>query len=161
MNSELYGNSYRIPENIIKKIQAKLYANSGSGDGVRRAKNLVKNGVITYQAMKRLKNFFDSFNPENDSLEQYELAGGEEMKRFIEHKLGSERDKTEKSQQIKRDVGVGNNYTIKAQTGKVEMIESVVKNPLHVVGLAAIFNNDNDILLLKRSATDDWILFGE
>ena len=50
MNSELYDNQYRIPENILKKIRAKMYA-TPHNEGVKRAKNLLKNGTCTYQQM--------------------------------------------------------------------------------------------------------------
>jgi hypothetical protein len=57
-NKELYNKTYKIPSDVIKHIQTILVSNS-HGEGVKRAKFMLKNGVLTYQSLKRLKNFFD------------------------------------------------------------------------------------------------------
>ena len=82
-NSELLNKQYQIPPEILKGIEI-AKASTSDSNGLKRANYLLKNGVITYQAMKRLKNFFDYFNPQTGDKMQYALAGGNSMRQFIE-----------------------------------------------------------------------------
>lgn len=100
MNSKLYGNTYKIPESILSNIRIKVYNTDGNASGIKRAKNLIKTGHCTYQQLKRMKNFFDNYNGENKL--QYELAGGDEMKKFVNKTLVNERQRTHKSDEIKQ-----------------------------------------------------------
>ena len=81
-NQELYDKTYSVPSDVINSIRAALISNPNN-NGTKRAKFIINNGVITYQAMKRLKNFFDYFNPQTGDKMQYALAGGNVMKQFI------------------------------------------------------------------------------
>ena len=90
-NQELYDKTYRIPPDVLKGIQTALVSNP-QGEGVKRAKFMLKNGSITYQAMKRLKNYFDYFNPQSDDQTQYNLAGGQPMKAFVDTTLNQDRN---------------------------------------------------------------------
>jgi 8-oxo-dGTP diphosphatase len=133
---------------VIKYIQTVLVSNP-TGEGVKRAKFIVRNGVLTYQELKGLKHLFDTFNPQTDSKAQYALAGGDLMKAFIEKTLQSERDGVEKSKEIKRDMTVDVNLGTKPyQTPRLneEKKEDLKKN-----AVAIIVNKDNKFLLLKRS----------
>ena len=98
MNSQLYGNTYPIPEYLLNVINAKLMS-SPNNKGIKRAKNLIKNGTLSYQQMKRIKNFYDHMDGENDIL-QFELMGGAIMKKFIEKTLQGERNRTSISKNI-------------------------------------------------------------
>ena len=60
-NSQLLDKTYKIPPDVIKYI-GKVLVYTPNGEGVKRAKYLLKNGSITYQEMKRLKNFLDNFD---------------------------------------------------------------------------------------------------
>lgn len=152
MNSELYGKNFRVPPEVLQHIQAALTSNP-QGDGVKRAKFLLKNGVVTYQAMKRLKNFFDNFN--GQPLQQYQLAGGDGMKSFIEKTLGSERDAVELGKKVRQDATVDPYLGNKPQqipNLNEEVEEEREKNQNAV---AVIVNEDNQILLLKRADSPD------
>ena len=157
MNSELYDNQYRIPENILKRINAKMYVSNDS-EGIKRAKNLVKSGYCTYQTLKRLKNFFDNFNPSIEPIEQFELAGGKDMRTFVDITLKKERDRVEHSKDITRDLNVNlNDPTTRAQTGSVNLKEGESEK-LNKNALGIIFNDDMEVLLLKRSSyTEQWM----
>ena len=151
MNKELYNNTYKIPDDIIKSIKVSIYKYPNS-EGIKRAKNIINSGVITYQNMKRIKNLFD--NPNSATTEQLELAGGEQMKNFIEKTLGSERNKVERSDNIKATINPVDNSS-KPQNNNIvtslhesEEIETVGLNK-NVV--AIIIDKDKRILLLKRS----------
>jgi len=187
MNSELYGNTYPIPKEILNKINAKIYT-SPTGNGIKRAKGLVNSGNISYEQMKRLKNFFDNFNAQTTSKDELDYAGGNEMKMFIDQQLGNERDRTAKSKEIKKPTMVmANSLDLTAQNGEVNLRESEqrllhnhegwldrigrkkipegeilegeeIDNNLTKNALAIIFNNDMEVLLLQRSSyKEQWM----
>lgn len=148
MNSELYNRKFNIPPDILNKIQVAITNTNGS-NGVKRAKYLVKNGQITYQNLKRLKNFFDHFNTQSGDRNQYELAGGDLMRNFIEQTLNRERDSVSRSKEIKRDINIDPNLGNKAQ--KTPKLNEDIDNDLKKNALAIIINENNKILLLRRS----------
>lgn len=162
MNSQLQGNSYKVPDVILNKIKAKLYTNPTDAEGIKRAKFIVKNGTCSYEQLKRLKNFFDGFNSATDSMEQFELAGGVDMRNFVETTLKKERDRTAREKDVKRPVLAGTNIDgMKAQIKNsiVDMHESVEdKKKLNRSVVVVVFNDDMNILLLKRSDyPDQWM----
>lgn len=153
MNSQLYGKKYRIPHQVKEYITKKLYTSSDK-EGVKRAKNLVKNGYCTYQSLKRLKNFFDNYN--GQSKDQFELAGGELMRKFVEHTLRNERSATEKRTEIKNEfIPNVTDDSNKVHAGKYRMREGEEKD-LKKNGLAIIFNDEMKVLLLKRSPEEEY-----
>ena len=155
-NAELYDKQYKIPSDVLKHIQTVLISNP-TANGVKRAKYLLKNGTITYQDMKRLKNFFDYFNPQTDDKIQYALAGGilnnsngeYDMKTFVNDRLITDRNATKRSKEIKRDMHANVNRELKPYSPSPELNEA--KKKLKKNALAVIVNNDNKILLLKRA----------
>ncbi|MFW6246996.1 MAG: NUDIX hydrolase [bacterium] len=154
-NSELYNKSYRIPSEVLNRINSVLVSNP-HGEGVKRAKNMLKNGSITYQAMKRLKNFFDYYNPKKDKL-QYELAGGDLMKSFVDRTLNAERDATNRGDDIKRDLNVDVNLGTRASQSP-RLNEIAKKKKVEKNATAIIVGKDNRFLLLKRSSyPEQWM----
>jgi 8-oxo-dGTP diphosphatase len=147
MNSELYNKTYSLPSGVLKHIQTVLVSNP-DGEGVKRAKFIVKNGVLTYQELKRLKNFFDYFNPETEDKAQYELAGGNLMKSFVDRTLNADRDAVKRSKETKRDMNIDVNLGTKPY--QIPRL-SETKEDLKKNAVAVIVNNDNKILLLKRA----------
>jgi 8-oxo-dGTP pyrophosphatase MutT (NUDIX family) len=147
MNSQLYDKQYQLPSDVIKFIQATLVSNP-SGEGVKRAKFMLKNGSVTYQVLKRLKNFFDYFNPQTDSKIQYALAGGDLMRNFIETTLNTDRNAVKVNKNVTRDMTVNTNSDVNAYNANAinESTNDLIKN-----AVAVIVNNDNKILLLKRA----------
>lgn len=154
MNSELYDKTYKLPSNILKHINGVLMSNPKS-DGVKRAKFILKNGSLTYQSMKRIKNFFDNFDMNNSDKIQYELAGGGLMKYFIDNALEQDRGDINRSKEIKQDVNIDVNLGYKPQQtprlNEGDFDDSLTKN-----ALAIIVNGDYQILLLKRVGTSEW-----
>lgn len=152
-NSELYDKIYKIPENIINSIQKAIIAHP-SGEGIKRAKFIVKNGQMTYQALKRLKNFFDYYTLDTVNSQQYELAGGDLMKGYVDSILGSDRAAVERSKEIKRDMTANPNSELHAYQPVRNLAES--KGKINKNSVAVIVNKDNKILLLKRGEKAPW-----
>jgi 8-oxo-dGTP diphosphatase len=167
MNSELYDNQYSVPKNIVDDIRMRIMASNDTGEGIKRAKFIVKNGYCTYQMLKRLKNFFDDFNLSHDSKDQYNLAGGTKMRYFVEQTLNSERDRVKKSKENKSPLDNGmNQKELDAPDGNVKLSEGKTRNrfikeneekELFKSALAILFNKDAQVLLLKRSFEENWM----
>lgn len=151
-NSELYDKTYKIPNEILNFIQKVLYS-APNGDGVKRAKFMIKNGTITYQSLKRLKNFFDYFDKENDNILQYNLAGGDMMKEFVEGTLNADRSAVESGKKIKQDIHANPNSELMPYQAPNLNEE---KNNITRNAIAVIVNADNKILLLKRADNKDY-----
>jgi 8-oxo-dGTP diphosphatase len=148
MNQYLKDKVYSVPSDVIKYILTVLVSNS-TGEGVRRAKFIVKNGVLTYQELKGLKHFFDTFNLQSDNKIQYALAGGNLMKGFIERTLNSDRDAAKKAKEVKSDAKIDVNLGTKTYSPAPELNEA--KKDLKKNAVAVIVNDDDKILLLKRA----------
>lgn len=170
MNSALYGKSYPLPKQIINKLETVIYNNSDvGGDGFKRAKNLVKSGSVTYQQLKRLKNFFDKFNEDENSNMEREFAGGEDMRFFVETTLERERSRETRSTDLKRPVlSLEGQKALHAQNSNVNLREwnELSDENLNKNVIAIIFNRDMKLLLLQRSSYEEqwmpnkWALVG-
>lgn len=146
-NQELYNKTYSVPPAVLNYIQS-ILVSTPQGNGVKRAKFIVKNGILTYQELKRLKNFFDNFNVQTQNKVEYELAGGNLMKAFIDKTLNSERSGVKRSKEARRDVNANPNSELKPyQTPRL----NEEKTDLKKNAVAIILNGDNKILLLKRA----------
>lgn len=151
MNQYLKDKQYKIPKDIIDAIQKTLISNP-NGDGVKRAKYIMKNRVLTYQVLKRLKNFFDHYDSNTQSIEQYNLAGGNLMRTFVEQTLNTDRNAVKVSKKVKQDITNDPNSELKPyQTPRLNENKKK-KDDLKKNAVAVIVNNDNKILLLKRSS---------
>lgn len=163
MNKELYDKSkdrpYRIPQHIVEKVRAKLATVNGVTNGTKRGKWIVNNGICTYSMLKRLKNFFDYANPAVQA-DEYELAGGKDMRDFVERTLGSERHMTAtKKQSNVMFMPQLDNRTLHAQDGGVSLGISEDFEGSRKNGLAIIFSRgagEEKVLLLKRGAGAPW-----
>jgi 8-oxo-dGTP pyrophosphatase MutT (NUDIX family) len=109
--------------------------------------------------MKRLKNFFDYYNPKTSGEAQFHLAGGELMKQFIETTLGQERagvDRSKKNQELYRDDPNSAIHAFKSPELN-EVDKKTKKKELNKNAVAVIVNNDNKFLLLKRGKEAPWM----
>lgn len=159
-NQELYNKRYQIPPAVINYVRG-ILTSYPTENGKNRAKNIVKNRFLTYQAMKRLKH--DMQRMDKNSA-QYKLAGGKQMEDFIDQKLNQERAGVARSKEVRRAVTANPNSHLKpfqAQPRLNEAKEKIDKN-----AVAVIVNDDNKILLLKRVNNPDiwqpnkWSLVG-
>ena len=157
MNSELYDKTYTVPPDVLKHIQATLVS-VPTGEGVKRAKFLLKNGSITYQSMKRIKNFFDTFNGQDNN--QYQLAGGELMRSFIDRTLNQDRGAIERSKTNREEMNIDVTNTEKVQQipriNEDDAVSDATNDAVTKNALAIIVNKNNQILLLKRVDNPDF-----
>jgi 8-oxo-dGTP diphosphatase len=149
MNSKLYGNDYKIPDKILNYINKQVLVHSDH-DGVKRGKNLLKTKSITYSGLKRLKNFYDEYEKNKEDEIKYNLSGGDLMKDFVEQTLKKERKGVEIYDKTTKDFK--NNLSLTNKNNH-KLTESI--NDLNLNVVCVIFNNENRVLLLKRSSYED------
>lgn len=112
MNSSLYGNVFQIPKEIKTHI---LNSFNECGDvnnnteGYRRNLELQKAKTITYQQLKRIKNWFDSFSGKKED-KPYILNGGDFMRTWVDNILSGARNSTKGRNERLKDYKIDNNY---------------------------------------------------
>ncbi len=155
MNKELYGKYYQIPPTILQQINSAIIKYPTS-EGIKRAKFLLKNKRISYEGLKRFKNFFDYFNPQKNEKKQFELAGGKLMRNFVNSALNSERNAIKISKNIKQNVDLNSKIATKPSNAQVPTLNEQEEKDLTKNAVAVIVNKDNRILLLKRGPNAPW-----
>jgi len=115
-NSELEGKEFVIPGFVkeeIKKYQKEY------GMSSKRSNYLLNQNTISYYEIKRLKNFFDK---NNDGIDFY-LAGGLEMKSWIENILNQYRGQIHKKKETLYDIGLDNQFKKTHTKDKNKMVK--------------------------------------
>jgi hypothetical protein len=101
MNSKLYGNKIELPEEVVGYLNDcfnHIPNASDSIDGYRRNIDLRKNKSITYQQLKRIKNWFDNYDGDGKDA-PFILNGADYMKNWVNSTLNHLRNKTQSSSQ--------------------------------------------------------------
>jgi len=183
-NSKLTNTYYNLPDDVLSEIDKANRECKDGYPGKKKAEFLLKEKKISYENLRRYKNFFDNYiktshniEDTNDNLNElnpqmdFKLRGGQVMKNFVESKLKEITEKVKNSKKIKTDFGgLENQYrkysevdnTKPTKNNNFITSESVINeaknnnNKMLRVSLTVIFNNDNKILLLKRSENTDW-----
>jgi hypothetical protein len=94
VNKDLYGHKVPLPEEVVQYLRQCYDAAEGadeSVEGYKRNVELRDSGEVTYQQLKRIKNWFDNFNGNENDL-PYILNGGHYVKNWVDNTLGSMRD---------------------------------------------------------------------
>ena len=103
MNKDLYGHTVPLPEEVVGYLGQCFNAANGannSTEGYKRNQELRDKKEITYQQLKRMKNWFDNFNGHENDL-PFILNGGHYVKGWVDNTLGTMRNGTELSKEIK------------------------------------------------------------
>jgi hypothetical protein len=106
VNKELYGKKVPLPEDVIVYLGQCHDAAVGADDsteGYKRNKELRDSGEVTYQQLKRMKNFFDKFSGHENDL-PFILNGGHYVKGWVDKTLGSMRNDIEMGKEVKTEV---------------------------------------------------------
>ena len=103
MNKDLYGHSVPLPEEVVGYLGQCFDSAKGadnSTEGYKRNQELRDKKEITYQQLKRMKNWFDNFNGHDNDL-PFILNGGHYVKGWVDNTLGTMRNGNELSKEIK------------------------------------------------------------
>lgn len=111
MNSDLYNNTAVLPDTLLKHLNDCF--NSVQGDsnteGYNRNQELRQTKSATYQQIKRIKSWFDSYNGNKEDA-PFILNGGDRMKNWCDEVLKVWRNNLEGGKKIKSDAGMQNQY---------------------------------------------------
>lgn len=110
-NNELRHRVFPIPDGVRKILQQTFDSYDGDKtiEGYKRLKNLLGSKTITYQDMKRIKNFFDNYGGSDKSAE-YILNGGEPMMVWVNNTLNTATKAVRDFKQAKKDAGISNAF---------------------------------------------------
>lgn len=111
MNKSLYNRIIFLPDSLIKHLDQCF--NSVSGDnnteGYKRNQTLRQTKQITYQDLKRVKNWFDGYGGKKEDA-PFILNGGDRMNDWVNHALQQMRSSVSGSKKTKSDAGMQNQY---------------------------------------------------
>jgi hypothetical protein len=110
-NSKLQGKKTNIPEKVKTHLSRIFTAYRGDEtvEGYARLKNLVDKDQISYEQMKRMKNFFDNYDGGKNTT-PYLLNGGTLMKDWVDKTLKDARKNIEGKKKAMKDTGMDNQY---------------------------------------------------
>jgi len=92
MNKELKGRIFKVPQEILDKINHTIVGLNGENvRGIQRAKRILLDKTVKYGQLKRIIHDINNMDVIQDRL-KYELCGGELMKRWAMQYLQGERD---------------------------------------------------------------------
>lgn len=94
MNSEMYGNQYQVPHNVLTSLE--------NFKDERTIHNIFTNGYLTYQNMKKILHDID-----NGKFGDKDLST---LKSFITQNLGSDRGSIRRQKRDASDSGMQNQY---------------------------------------------------
>lgn len=106
MNSDLYNKRIPIPEDVTRYLEQCFNSTKNvpeTTEGYKRNQDLRSNSEISYQQLKRMKNWFDNFKGHNNEP-SFVLNGGHYVKNWVNQTLGSMRDGVKQSKETKSTV---------------------------------------------------------
>ena len=114
-NKDLLDKYFNCPDDVIHKLNNALskYQEGGDTGGYKRAKGIVDDRRITYQQMKRIKNYFDNYDYQNNNKDtdpEYKLNGGDLMKNWVDKTLGNARDNIHDYKKVRMNAGAENMF---------------------------------------------------
>ena len=129
MNKDLYGKKIELPEDVVgylKQCHDSAIGADENTEGYRRNKELRDTGFVTYQQLKRIKNFFDNFNGHQNDL-SFILNGGDYVKGWVNQMLDSMRNGLEIRKKTKSIV-LPNQYIKSHEKGDIRNMNRPSKN---------------------------------
>lgn len=110
-NSELKNRKFPLPDGVKKHLNNVLNSFKGNKTtvGYKRLNNLLSMNGVEYNEMKRIKNFFDNFNGNDDSIE-FQLNGGRAMQTWVNNTLSTATNSIKGFKNAKKEAGLNNSF---------------------------------------------------
>jgi hypothetical protein len=111
VNKDLYNKKVKVPDEIREHMRNSFnsISSESNDEGHKRNKELQDSDEITYQQLKRIKNYFDTYN--GDVKEKsYILNGGDYMKKWVNETLRFLRDDIYNTKKNKSEAGLQNQF---------------------------------------------------
>lgn len=112
MNKSLYDSLIEFPKDKqqhMKKCMSMVKDADKDSEGYKRNKELQTKNYITYQQLKRIKNFFDNFKG-NQKEDAFILNGGVLIKNWVNDQLRKMREGLKITKRNKMDTGMENQF---------------------------------------------------
>lgn len=106
MNSDLYGKKVEVPETVLNYLEQCNTAAKGASEtteGYKRNQELREKREVSYQQLKRMKNWFDNFDGKENDL-SFILNGGHYVKNWVNKSLNSMREDVRLPKEVKSQV---------------------------------------------------------
>lgn len=103
MNKDLYGEKVSVPQTVLNYLDQCFESAKNASEtteGYRRNREISEKKEITYQQLKRMKNWFDNFDGNDNDL-SFILNGGHYVKNWVNDTLNSMRDGVRKTKEIR------------------------------------------------------------
>jgi len=141
-NSSLEGYTWNVPDELYNHLKRIINAYKGDKnvEGYQRLENTLNDRTISYEQLKRIKNFFDSFSGNRNDTE-YILNGGSKMGYWVSDTLTKAREGIKSVKSGKMKAGLGNQF-IKNHT-KNGISTDDIKIKKQTVGSSARKVSDN------------------
>jgi hypothetical protein len=153
-NSDLQGQCVPIDKDIKKHLLRiyDAYRGNKTKEGYNRLKNLCDSDEISYEQLKRIKNFFDTFNGTNKET-PYLLNGGTRMKEWVNKTLERARNDLKGKKKSMKDVGMDNQYikTHSKDGVKIDPHDSDTKKILRQEGIYNIGMMESFINIVDKN----------
>ena len=118
-NSSLQGYDWNIPEELQNHLKRTINAYKGDKNqkGYQRLRNLVDSPKVSYEELKRIKNFFDShktagvdYMDDKKQDTEFILNGGSKMRFWVNDTLNKAREGVKNPKEIKKNTGMQNQF---------------------------------------------------
>lgn len=127
-NSSLQGKYFDVPRNVSEHLTKifKAYKGAKNVEGYQRLEGLVSktesgdNNTISYEQLKLIKNFFDSYSGDKKST-PYLLNGGSLMKQWVQKTLDTARDSIKSKKDTMKNVGMDNQFIQSHEKNSVKL----------------------------------------
>lgn len=109
-NSSLENRMFPVEDKVLNKLKSNLQK-YGQDDpkGSKHARNLITTKQVSYQEMKRIKNYFDNYQGDGSDTE-FKLHGAEVAREWIETQLNNARDTVDSIKRTRMDAGEENQF---------------------------------------------------
>ena len=114
-NKELHGKYWNCPDYVTNclsnavKVYESITKDGKTTEGYERAKGILESNMIEYSHMKRIKNWFDNFEGNNEDME-YRLNGGKTMHNWVDSTLNRATAAIKGPKKIKMNTGMSNQF---------------------------------------------------
>jgi hypothetical protein len=112
VNKDLYNNTVKFPDEMKQHMKTSFAQARGANEnveGFKRNRELQGQDTLSYQQLKRIKNFFDNYKGKPNE-HPFILNGGHKMKVWIDNQLSQMRNSISTTKQNKMNVGMENQF---------------------------------------------------
>lgn len=112
MNKDLYDNTVKFPDEMKQHMKTSFAQARGANEnveGFKRNRELQGQDTLSYQQLKRIKNFFDNYKGKPNE-HPFILNGGHKMKVWVDNQLSQMRNSISTTKQNKMNVGMENQF---------------------------------------------------